>query len=190
MFFEKHMASNVVIQAEPAFSEQVKLASLTQEVVRRIKHTSLELPHYRRLEVLEQFSQKLANSGHGLPFMERILLTRIAKYKWMVEASNQPVGSKGHKPLHQPSGSCMSRFRKKMLAKQNWYKDGQQQQQQHDDTLPKDGMNRNGIQKDGKLERIATSTGMFATRRGLLTTMLKAQEVKLANMIGFRAKYQ
>ena len=31
---------------------------------------------------------------------------------------------------------------------------------------------------------------MFATRRGLLTTMLKTQEVKLANMTGFRVKYQ
>ena len=107
------MAANVVIQAESALSEQVKLASLTQEVVRRLKHTSLELPHSRRLEVLELFSQKLTNSGHGQPFMERILLTGIAKYKRMVEANNQTVGRKGYKPLHQPSGSCVSRFREK-----------------------------------------------------------------------------
>ena len=119
MFFEKPMSANVVIQAESALSEQVKLASLTQEVVRRLKHTSLELPHSSRLEVLELFSQKLTNSGHGQPFMERILLTGIAKYKRMVEANNQPAGSKGYKPLHQPSGSCVSRFRKKMMAKQN-----------------------------------------------------------------------
>ena len=36
LFFEKTMAANVVIQAESALSEQVKLASLVQEVIRRL----------------------------------------------------------------------------------------------------------------------------------------------------------
>ena len=36
MFFEKPMAANVLIQAESPLSEQIKLASLTQEVVRRL----------------------------------------------------------------------------------------------------------------------------------------------------------
>ena len=76
-----------------------------------------------------------------------------------------------------------------MMAKQNWYKDGQQQRA---GILPKDGVNRKEFQRDGKVERIATTTVMFVptTRRGLLTTMLKEQEDKLANMTGFRVKYQ
>ena len=55
-FFEKPMAANVVIQSNSALSETVKVASLTEEVVRRLKHTSLELDHTSRMEALEALS--------------------------------------------------------------------------------------------------------------------------------------
>ena len=61
-FFEKTMAANVVIQANSALSDQVKSASLVEEVVRRLKHTSENLPHTSRTEALENFSHKMANS--------------------------------------------------------------------------------------------------------------------------------
>jgi hypothetical protein len=84
----------------------------------------------------------------------------------------------------------VSRFRKKMMAKQNWYKD--RQQQKRAGILPKDGMNRKEFQRDGNLERIATTTSIFVptTMRVPLTTMLKEQEDKLANMPWFRVKQQ
>merc|ERR1712106_665507 len=68
-FFEKEMSDNVVIQAQSALSESVKVASLTEHVIRRLKHTSQSLPHSLRMETLEKFSQKMVNSGHKVPFM-------------------------------------------------------------------------------------------------------------------------
>ena len=85
MFFEKTRAANVVWQSLPSMS----------------RLNQFGLPHSRRLEVLDTFSQKPVNSGHNNTFMERILLTGIAKYTRMVEANNLSVGSKGYKPLYQ-----------------------------------------------------------------------------------------
>ena len=122
-FFEKTMAANVLIQAKSALSDQVKVASLTQEVVRRLKHTRLELPHSSRMDVLESFSQKMSNSGHMNAFIKRILVAGICKYVRMVRNSQLDKNNKQFKSLHQPSGSSLSRFRRKILARQTWYKD-------------------------------------------------------------------
>ena len=43
-FFQKPMSSNLVLQASTALSETVKIASLKEEVVRRLKHTSERMP--------------------------------------------------------------------------------------------------------------------------------------------------
>ena len=70
-FYEKPMAANVVVQAGSALGESVKVATLTEEVIRRLKHTSRSLPHSSRLEVLEDLAQKMSNSGHRNAFMTR-----------------------------------------------------------------------------------------------------------------------
>ena len=49
-FYEKPMGANIVLHAKTALSEQTKLSSLTQEVVRRLLHTSRRLESTRRLE--------------------------------------------------------------------------------------------------------------------------------------------
>ena len=57
------MSNNVVIQEKSALSESVKIASLTEHVIRRLKNTSQDLPIAYRLEALEGLSQRMANSG-------------------------------------------------------------------------------------------------------------------------------
>ena len=99
-FFEKTIAANVVIQADSALSDQT--ASLVEEVVRRLKHTSESLPHSSRMEVLEKFSQKMANSGHRPKFMKKTLVIGIMKYVKKLKASKLDQNEKGYKPLHQP----------------------------------------------------------------------------------------
>ena len=49
-FYEKPMASNLVVHAKTALSQTTKFSSLTQEVVRRLLHTSKELSCDYRLE--------------------------------------------------------------------------------------------------------------------------------------------
>ena len=63
-YFEKPMNTNLVLHAKTAQSQCVKFASLTQEAVRRLLHTSRLLPSSNRLDNLEQLSTKMASSEH------------------------------------------------------------------------------------------------------------------------------
>ena len=103
-FFQKPMSNNVVIQKKSALSENVKLSSRTEEVVRRLKHTRCDFPDSFRIDTLEDLSQRMCNSGHKPLFIRRILATGIAKYERMVKNSKLEETDKEFKPLHQHSG--------------------------------------------------------------------------------------
>ena len=70
-FFSKTMASNLMVQADSALSNEVKLASLSEEVTRRLRNTSLEVDLDRRLEILEDACMKMKTSGHSDEFIKR-----------------------------------------------------------------------------------------------------------------------
>ena len=91
------------------------VSSLTEEVVRRLKHTRRLLPDSHRLETLEDLSQKMINSGHKPQFIKRIISSGIAKYERMVSNSQLDPSVQGYKPLHEPSGRCKTRLKKKTL---------------------------------------------------------------------------
>jgi hypothetical protein len=67
-FYEKPMGANIVLLARTALSDQTKLSSLTQEVVRRLLQTSRRLENSYRMDALEKLCQKMTNlhqEGHG-----------------------------------------------------------------------------------------------------------------------------
>ena len=53
MFYQKPMCNNIVVQEKSALSESVKVSSLTEEIVRRLKNTRDSLPVEYRMETLE-----------------------------------------------------------------------------------------------------------------------------------------
>ena len=58
-FFEKTMASNLMVEAGSALSKEVKLATLSEEVARRLRNTSLKPDPAKRLEILEKACIKM-----------------------------------------------------------------------------------------------------------------------------------
>ena len=114
-FFQKTMSSNLVLQASTALSETVKVTSLKEEVVRRLKHTSERLGHAKRMETLEDLSQRMVNSGHKPKFIRSILMGGILRFENKVKQSKLDKDAPGYKPLHQPSGICNKRLKNKAL---------------------------------------------------------------------------
>ena len=60
-----------------ALSENVKVSSLTEEVVRRLKHTKCDLPDSHRHDSLEDLCQRMCNSGHTPMYIKSILSSII-----------------------------------------------------------------------------------------------------------------
>ena len=51
-FFEKTMSTNLMVEAGSALSKEVKMSTLSKEIARRLRNTSLRLDCARRLEIL------------------------------------------------------------------------------------------------------------------------------------------
>ena len=127
MFYQKPMCNNIVVQEKSALSESVKVSSLTEEIVRRLKNTRDSLPVEYRMETLEDISQRMRNSGHSNPFMKRILMAGITKYEKKLRNSRLDNRSGQYKPLHQPSGRSINKLKQKTLARENWFKGSDKQ---------------------------------------------------------------
>ena len=66
-FYQKEVANKAVINKLSALSENVKVASLTQNLIRRCKNTSELLPVEVRLAVIDEFvEQVLASNPLGV----------------------------------------------------------------------------------------------------------------------------
>ena len=80
-FFQKPMSTNLVLQADTALSDSLKMASLKEEVVRRLKYTSERLGFSKRLGTLEDLCQRMTNIGHKLRYMKQILIAGIMRFE-------------------------------------------------------------------------------------------------------------
>ena len=195
-FFQKPMSSNLVLQASTALSETVKVASLKEEVVRRLKHTSERLGHAKRMETLEELSQMMMNSGHKPKFIKSILIGGILRFENKLKQSKLDKDAPGYKPLHQPSGRCKERLKNKVLKKNNWYREGPRSDvdvNKETGIMLKEGRagKRNGkktFQQEGKTQQITSSTVMFVpnTRGAILLNKLKEGETVWSRLTGFK----
>ena len=77
-----------MLQADTALSASVKMASLKEEVVRRLKYTSKRLGFSKRLETLEDLCQRMTNSGHKLRYMKQILIAGIMRFEARLKNRN------------------------------------------------------------------------------------------------------
>ena len=80
-FFEKPMSSNQVLHRESALPENMKISSLTAEVMRRMMNVSELLPDSERVAVLDNFGQKMANSGYKLVTIRRVMIAGLKGYE-------------------------------------------------------------------------------------------------------------
>ena len=198
-FFKKPMSSNTVLHAKTALSETVKISSLKEEVVRRLKHTSERLGHAKRMETLEDLSQMMMNSGHSKTFIKSILIGGIMRFEHKLKQSKLEKSDPGYRPLHQPSGRCKKRLRIKAMQKGNWFRDGPRSDKEVNIETRMEtcrpntgrGQSKNTFRKAGSAQQMTTSTVMIVpnTKGGLLVNRLKVKEPVWCDLTGFRVKY-
>ena len=122
-FFEKPMASNVIIQKDSAMPENSKMATLNQELVRRMMNTSEDLVMEERIIVVDRYCQKLANSGYRKGQILKVVIGGLTGYERRRNLSLLETSDRKYRPLHE-SRKYNSRNRRisKLMSKQNWFK--------------------------------------------------------------------
>ena len=74
-FITSKQANKLLILMSSAMPFQVKRASLSQEVLRRLRNTRRDLPWSEKAEILSEFSHKLMCSGSGCPITVPLLFS-------------------------------------------------------------------------------------------------------------------
>ena len=64
-FYQKPVANKCVIHKDSALGMNTKIASHTQNLIRRMKNTSEEVSMEKRLAVINEFDRQLTMSGWG-----------------------------------------------------------------------------------------------------------------------------
>ena len=120
-FWEKPMVRNQTIHKESALPENSKIASLTQEVIRRMRNTSELVGNNERIKHLNNFTQKLRNSGYSMEQAERIIWAGVRGYQSALERA-----AKRGRSIHTSAQEgAERRNQKKLLSKTQWFKDGE-----------------------------------------------------------------
>ena len=116
-FYQKEVANKQVIHKKSALSENVKVASLTQNLIRRMKNTSEFLSLGERLAVIEQFTEQVLKSGYSREQTVRIVTAGLVGYENKVMAKKLGCG------LHKNAAEgAIERRRTKLIGKSSWFK--------------------------------------------------------------------
>ena len=100
IFFEKEIACKYVMMRESAMSAKVKMNTLTQEVIRRLRNTraSLDWDEFKA-PILTEFCKKMARSGYPEEYRSVVIKSGVLGFERQLEASQR-----GERPLFRPKG--------------------------------------------------------------------------------------
>ena len=116
-FFEKPTRNPKVILSDSALSFSQKRTILTQECLRRLRNTKLELGPEVQKKHLDQFMLKLKNSNYSQKFRTEVLDSALKAYKKMQEDDKN-----GTKPMYRNrEWNAEERKCKKNQKKKNWW---------------------------------------------------------------------
>ena len=118
-FFEKPMSANTVLHARTAMAEDAKIRCLANDLTRRMLTTSEKVPDGVRRQIIDEYAQKLLNSGYSLEVTRRIVVAGLKGYERKLFNSRKPGGKK---ILRTAKESYKGRVKKKMMANTSWFK--------------------------------------------------------------------
>ena len=116
-FFQKPTKNQRVIMADSALSFAKKRTILTQEFLRRLRNTKLELGSKVQQKHLNQFMVQVKNSGYNIKFRKEIADSGFKAFDKMVKDDKMDI-----KPLYR-SRHWKSEERKELKSKKrlNWW---------------------------------------------------------------------
>ena len=130
-FFEKPSKHKLVILSNSVISSSQKRTILTQECLRRMRNTKIELGKDVQIGYLNEFTVKMKNSVYNAIYRKQILDSAFNAYEKMVEADKS-----GAKPMYRDRDwNLLARKEEKKIKKLNWYKNGEKDGKEYKSVL-------------------------------------------------------
>ena len=180
-YFEKPTTTNTTVRKESAMSENPKMQSLSNDLVRRLLNTKEELPDKYRADVVDGYGVKLLTSGYSREQCERILIGGMKGYINKV-ARRKKHGRRIHLTARESMGS---RIKKRLLGQSSWYKG-----RNKGDDVRNGGVRGGRAMKKGEAAPLKTRAVLFVEQspQGGLARMVKDKLSGLEPSLGFRVR--
>ena len=205
-YYEKPMCNKQVVHNNSAMGENSKIASLGQELIRRLKNTNLELKQGKIDEIVDNFAVKLVSSGYSTKQAHGIVTSGLKGFEKILKKQIDGVAN-----IHRPAASGIStRNRKKLTGKTSWFKTRGKLENKTDTeskcsktdakevtgtkeprrTGKKETRCRMNQDKNTHNEDTRTTTVLFVqqTPGGVLAKRFREAERELSRLTGFRVK--
>ena len=117
-FWEKPTNSNRTLDRRTAMGENQRVQILTQEVIRRLGNTIEGLPYEEYQCMIDNFCQKLCNSGYGEEQMRKIVVAGIRGWGAKITRCE----TEGRRVRRTARDSLELRMRTKLTGKRTWFK--------------------------------------------------------------------
>ena len=166
--------------------EDAKIQILSNDLIRRLMNNSEQLGQGAKIKIVDDYSQKLLNSGFRGEQLRKIISNGIKGYEGKVRRC-QEQGRMLHRTSTDSQGA---RIRKKLLSKTNWFKkrrrkedDGASGSKEHE----VQGTFRNGSRK---LKELELKSVLFVEQspKGELASRLREALRRMEQTLGFRVK--
>ena len=157
-YYEKSMVPITVLHKRSAMPENTRRATLNQELIRRMVNTSEKVSMDKRLEIVDNYAQKMINSEYSLDLTRQTIVGGLKGYERLLSLSKD-LGHPKWKPLHLAAKwNPRNRRIAKQLAKTNWYKEKSEVEppnpSRQEDRCAKFSIHKDGLGPEEKTEHV------------------------------------
>ena len=180
-FWEKPTNSRRTVDKRTAFGENQKVQILTQEVIRRMGNTMEEVSKEDYTTIMDNYCQKLYNSGYKEEQIRRIMIAGIKGWRTKVNRCK----AEGQKVRRSAKDSLGQRLRTKLIGKTTWFKKKGQRAER-----TKKGGQRRGAKSSSDNTTPTPRSVLFVdqTLGGELASRLRELFTRLEPTLGFFVK--
>ena len=164
--------------------EDAKIQVVSNDLIRRLQNNSEELGGGEKVRIVNDYTQKLANSGYRGEQLKKIVVNGIKGYESKVRRCREQ-GRGVHRTSVDSRGA---RIRKKLLAKSTWFKKHKKRGEQQSN-------GRNGEQRSTKwgsknTRELEVKTVLFVEQSpgGELARRMRETLKGMEHTLGFRVK--
>ena len=183
-YYEKPTTTEVTMQKNTAMAENPKVQILVNDLVRRFKNTSLELRGEQHIEIVDGYTQKLANSGYSSTQIRRIIISGIRGYNNKV-ARCKEQGTR----LHRTAQECSnSRTRRKLLGKSNWFRGSSKASSTTNTSVGVSEKSKKAFKKQNKTLKTRSVLFIEQTPKGELAKQIRELLQRLEPSMGFKIR--